>query len=84
MKYRNYKIKLARKIINNSSTRVIELKSSKDYIFYIAYNLNLITEHRTGYTPFNELYPGEYKKLIKQLKLIVDKRIIEKTIFNLK
>ena len=84
MKYRDYEIKLARKIINNSSTRVIELKSSKDYIFYIAYNLNIINKHRTRYIHFNELYTEEYKKLIKQLKLIVDKRIIEKTIFNLK
>ena len=71
MRYRNYDIQLTEK----QSKMIVELKSEKDYIFYLYNDLNLVS--------FNWTITN-LEKLNKQFKLIVDKRIIEKTIFNYK
>ena len=80
MKYRNYNVQLTEKRVEINKLFfirwVVELKAKTDYIFYLNYNLNLINEHNLLNTK------NGYKILVKQLKLIVDKRIIEKTIFN--
>ena len=82
MKYRNYNVQLTEKRVEINKLFfikwVVELKATKDYIFYLNDNLNLINEDKLLNTK------NGYKTLVKQLKLIVDKRIIEKTIFNSK
>ena len=82
MKYRNYNVQLTEKRVEINKLFfikwVVELKATKDYIFYLNDNLNLINEDKLLNTK------NGYKTLVKQLKLIVDKRIIEKTIFNYK
>jgi hypothetical protein len=75
MKYRNYNVQLTQKIVKEHIKWVVELKANKDYIFYLSNDLNLIDNIETH---------KEYGILVKELKLIVDKRIIEKTIFNYK
>ena len=69
MRYRNYDVQLTEK----QSKMIVELKSEKDYIFYLYNDLNLVS---FDWTIAND------EKLTKQFKLIVDKRIIEKTMFN--
>ena len=69
MRYRNYDVQLTEK----QSKMIVELKSEKDYIFYLYNDLNLVS--------FNWTITN-LEKLSKQFKLIVDKRIIEKTIFD--
>ena len=82
MKYRNYNVQLTEKRVEINKLFfikwVVELKSNTDYIFYLNDSLNLITEKKL----MNNVSKG--KTLVCQLKAIVDKRIIEKTIFNLK
>ena len=82
MKYRNYNVQLTEKKVEINNLFyikwVVELKSKKDYIFYLNDNLNLINEDKLLNTT------NGYKTLVKQLKLIVDKRIIEKTMFDYK
>ena len=82
MKYRNYNVQLTEKKVEINNLFyikwVVELKSKKDYIFYLNDNLNLINEDKLLNTN------NGYKTLVKQLKLIVDKRIIEKTMFDYK
>ena len=91
MKYRNYDIQLTQKIGLWKYTYikwVVELKSKTDYIFYLNDNLNLINEtdlyNKGGFDVDNPFHvkPSGHEILIKQLELIVDKRIVEKTIFN--
>jgi len=77
MKYRDYNVQLTKKIVNDYVKLIVELKSNNDYIFYLNDNLNLISVTKLLDTK------NGYKTLVKQLKLIVDKRIVEKTIFNL-
>ena len=82
MKYRNYNVQLTEKRVEINKLFfikwVVELKANKDYIFYLNDNLNLINEDKLLNTK------NGYKTLVKQLKLIVDKRIIEKTMFDYK
>ena len=82
MKYRNYNVQLTEKRVKINKLFfikwVVELKSNRDYIFYLNDTLNLINEEKLLNTK------NGYKTLVCQLKAIVDKRIIEKTIFNLK
>ena len=88
MKYRNYDVQLtAKKLRLDNSVfikgydraffvkQVVELKSKNDRIFYLVENLNIIGLEKMDNKDF-------FKILISQLKLIVDKRIIENTIFN--
>ena len=81
MKYRNYNIQVTPKLITKNNLKynkmVVELKSNKDYICYSVSDLSMIDI-------FNIDKKDYFKILVKQLKLIVDKRIIEKTIFNSK
>jgi hypothetical protein len=81
MKYRNYNIQVTPKLITKNNLEynkmVVELKSNKDYIFYLVSDLSMIDI-------FDIDKKDYFKILVKQLKLIVDKRIIEKTIFNSK
>ena len=90
MKYRNYNVQLTQKIVKDYVKWVVELKSKKDYIFYLSNNLNLINEtdlYKEGGRDLNNpfhLKKSGFEILVEQLKLIVDKRIIEKTIFNYK
>ena len=94
MKYRNYNVQLTEKRVEINklfySKWVVELKSKIDYIFYLTSDLNLINEtdlyKKGGFdltNPFH-LKKSGFEILIEQLKLIVDKRIIEKTMFNYK
>jgi hypothetical protein len=82
MKYRNYNVQLTEKRVEINKLFfikwVVELKANEDYIFYLNDNLNLINEDKLLNTK------NGYKTLVKQLKLIVDKRIIEKTMFDYK
>ena len=82
MKYRNYDVQLTEKRVEINKLFfikwVVELKANEDYIFYLNDNLNLINEDKLLNTK------NGYKTLVKQLKLIVDKRIIEKTMFDYK
>jgi|TARA_R100000750_G_C2336137_1_gene92157 hypothetical protein len=81
MKYRNYNVQVTPKLITKNNLEynkmVVELKSNKDYIFYLVSDLSMIDI-------FDIDKKDYFKILVKQLKLIVDKRIIEKTIFNSK
>ena len=88
MKYKDYNVQLTSKKLNIDNgvfingydktsfiKMVVELKSKNDCIFYLAENLNIISLEKMDNKDF-------LKILISQLKLIVDKRIIENTIFN--
>ena len=88
MKYRNYDVQLTAKKLRSDNSifikgydraffvkQVVELKSKNDCIFYLVENLNIIGLEKMDNKDF-------LKILISQLKLIVDKRIIENTIFN--